>query len=368
MDKEKIGAFLCNLRKDNNLTQEDIAKKLFTSRENVSKWERGINMPTPDTLLELSKIYNVSVNEILLGEKKSKENLDKIDNISLEVMRESHIKIKKITKYFITIIIILVVSILSYYFINTYNSIHVFFIGGSNDSFDMFNGIAFFSKEKSYIRLGKINCKSQCNIDRITFIYMDNNKVEHQVYSSDEIDYILTSTNGFNQYFSYSDMKYIIENSYLIIKQGEREITLKLNYYKDMSNNILFETNSSKNLSEDDNTYNVREDILVLDNYFKLNYKYDDEGKNYYKNIKNGDKKISIYYSAITFNILVLEELNNKIDQYSYNLYNKILDYSNDSTFDSNFLYDAYNKQCINGNCNDVIINHFFKDYYDEFH
>lgn len=368
MDKEKIGAFLCNLRKDNNMTQEDIAKKLFTSRENVSKWERGINMPTPDTLLELSKIYNVSVNEILLGEKKSKENLDKIDNISLEVMRESHIKIKKITKYFITIIIILVVSILSYYFINTYNSIHVFFIGGSNDSFDMFNGIAFFSKEKSYIRLGKINCKSQCNIDRITFIYMDNNKVEHQVYSSDEIDYILTSTNGFNQYFSYSDMKYIIENSYLIIKQGESEITLKLNFYKDMSNNILFETNSGKNLNEDDNTYNARDDILVLDNYFKLNYKYDDTGKNYYKNIQNGNKKISIYYSTITSNILVLEELNNKVDQYSYNLYNKILDYSNDPTFDSNFLYDVNNKQCINGNCNDIIINYFFKEYYNKFH
>ena len=126
MNKEKIGLFLCNLRKNNNMTQEDIAKKLFTSRENVSKWERGINMPTPDTLLELSKIYNVSVNEILLGERKSKENLDRVDNISLEVIRESHMKIKKITKFFMTIIIILVVSILSYYFINTYNSIHVF--------------------------------------------------------------------------------------------------------------------------------------------------------------------------------------------------------------------------------------------------
>lgn len=368
MNKEKIGLFLCNLRKNNNMTQEDIAKKLFTSRENVSKWERGINMPTPDTLLELSKIYNVSVNEILLGERKSKENLDRVDNISLEVIRESHIKIKKITKIFITIIMLLVVSILSYYFINTYNSIHVFFIGGSNEDFDILNGIAFFSKEKSYIRLGKINCKGECNIDRVTFMYTDNNKDEHQVYSSDEIDYILTSSNGFNQYFSYNDMKYIIENSYLIIKQGEIENVLKLEFYKDMSNKILFETDNGKNLEKDNSLSNAKEDILALENYFKLNYKYDNETNNYYKKTKNGNKIIDIYYSPKTFNILVFELLNKNTEEYSYSLYNKILEYRNDLVTDSNFLYDVNNERCIDGNCNNLIIKHFFIDYFDRFH
>ena len=368
MDKEKIGAFLCNLRKNNNMTQEDIAKKLFTSRENVSKWERGINMPTPDTLLELSKIYNVSVNEILVGERKSKENSNKVDNISLEVLKESHKKIKRIIKHFLTVIIILIVSFLTYYFINTYNSVHVFFIGGSNENFDMFNGIAFFSKEKSYIRLGKINCKDKCNIDRVTFMYTDNNKNEHQVYSSDEIDYILTSSNGFNQYFSYSDMDYIIENSYLIIKQGEIENVLKLEFYKDMSNKILFETNNGKNLDEDSELLNVNEDISSLEKYFKINYKYDNETNNYYKKTRSGNKKIDIYYSTQTFNILVFEKLNENIEQYSYNLYNKILEYRNDSVTDSNFLYDVNNEQCINGNCNNLIIKHFFIDYFDRFH
>ena len=216
-------------------------------------------------------------------------------------------------------------------------------------------------------RLEKINCKSQCNIDRITFMYIDNNKDKHQIYSSDEIDYILTSSNGLNQYFSYSDMKYIIENSYLIINHEESETILKLEFYKDMSNKILFETNDGKNKKEEKITNNVNEELLIIDNYFKLNYKYNDETKNYYRNMKNGNKKISIYYSTRTFSIFVFEELNNEIEQYSFNLYNKVLEYLNDSVLDSNFLYDANNGQCIDGICKDALINHFFINYYDSF-
>lgn len=51
-----IGKHLKTLREKNNLTQEQLADKLFVSRSNVSKWERNISLPDAETLLELSKI------------------------------------------------------------------------------------------------------------------------------------------------------------------------------------------------------------------------------------------------------------------------------------------------------------------------
>ena len=113
-------------------------------------------MPTPDTLLELSKIYNISVNEILSGEKKTKENQDTVDNISVELLKESNAKIKKLTKYFVTVIIVVVFAFFVYYFLNTYNTIHVFLVSGTNEKFSTIDGVAIFSKGKSYIKLGKI--------------------------------------------------------------------------------------------------------------------------------------------------------------------------------------------------------------------
>ena len=75
MNNKKIGNFLIDLRNEFNLTQEELSQKISVSRSAISKWERGINVPPPEVLLELSKIYNVSVNEILNGERDSNNNI-----------------------------------------------------------------------------------------------------------------------------------------------------------------------------------------------------------------------------------------------------------------------------------------------------
>ena len=67
MDSEKIGLFIKLLREKNKLSQLDLADMLHISRQAISKWERGITVPNPDILLELSTIFNVSINEILIG-------------------------------------------------------------------------------------------------------------------------------------------------------------------------------------------------------------------------------------------------------------------------------------------------------------
>lgn len=65
IDFIKVGMKLVKYRKLNNFTQDDIALKLFVSRQLVSKWENGTGIPTIDVLLELSKLYHVTFEELL---------------------------------------------------------------------------------------------------------------------------------------------------------------------------------------------------------------------------------------------------------------------------------------------------------------
>ena len=83
MNQEKIGKFIAKCRKNNNLTQADLALKLGISDRAVSKWERGLNLPDASLMIELCDILGINVNELLTGEiidkesymKKAEENL-----------------------------------------------------------------------------------------------------------------------------------------------------------------------------------------------------------------------------------------------------------------------------------------------------
>ena len=69
MDQLKIGKLIAACRKQNNLTQMQLAEKLAITDKAVSKWERGIALPDPSIMLELCGILGISVNELLRGEK-----------------------------------------------------------------------------------------------------------------------------------------------------------------------------------------------------------------------------------------------------------------------------------------------------------
>lgn len=66
MDSEKIGKFIKMKRIEYGYTQTILAEKIFITREAVSKWERGVRIPDVTSLIILSQIFNVTINEILL--------------------------------------------------------------------------------------------------------------------------------------------------------------------------------------------------------------------------------------------------------------------------------------------------------------
>ena len=76
MNQQKMGGFLKHLRKENGLTQEQLAERFFVSSRTVSRWETGSNMPDVIMLIELADFYDVDIREIIDGERKS-ENMDK---------------------------------------------------------------------------------------------------------------------------------------------------------------------------------------------------------------------------------------------------------------------------------------------------
>lgn len=75
---------IIKLRQAQNLSQEMLAKKMFVSRQSVSKWEKGDSIPDLDKLLSLSQIFNVDLNELVTGNKIEKEQLLKLSGIKMD--------------------------------------------------------------------------------------------------------------------------------------------------------------------------------------------------------------------------------------------------------------------------------------------
>lgn len=89
MNQIKIGKFIADSRKKNNLTQKQLAEKLNITDRAISKWENGKSMPDSEIMLDLCKELKISVNELLSGELIEMENYDaKVEKNLLELIKQ----------------------------------------------------------------------------------------------------------------------------------------------------------------------------------------------------------------------------------------------------------------------------------------
>ncbi len=125
MNQEKIGKFIAELRKQNKLTQEQLAEKLGITKNAVSKWERGLGLMDLSLLKPLSEILNVSVTEILNGEKFDEEEINsKNEEVLINTLDYSTNVIKKVKKNkVLTILLTIVITILSIILLDTIQAI-----------------------------------------------------------------------------------------------------------------------------------------------------------------------------------------------------------------------------------------------------
>lgn len=120
MDQIKIGAFLKELRNDNNLTQEQLAEKFGVSQRSVSRWENGNTMPDISILIELADYYEIDLREMLNGERKMddmKEDLkETLEMVADYTTAEKEKILKKTYSYGVVLSIIILFEFVAYIF------------------------------------------------------------------------------------------------------------------------------------------------------------------------------------------------------------------------------------------------------------
>lgn len=89
MDQVKIGKFISQKRKEQNLTQMQLAEKLGITDRAVSKWERGKSFPDAAIILDLCEILKISVSDLLSGESVPIENYnEKIEHNLVDIVKQ----------------------------------------------------------------------------------------------------------------------------------------------------------------------------------------------------------------------------------------------------------------------------------------
>lgn len=125
MDPKKTGIIISDARKKLKMTQKDLADKLYISDKAVSKWERGLCFPDISVLIPLTEILNISLYDLLRGEKVNKKEVEETIKNTINYSN-GEIKRKK-KKYIIIssiiISIIVLVSIISLIFVSKNNDI-----------------------------------------------------------------------------------------------------------------------------------------------------------------------------------------------------------------------------------------------------
>ena len=80
MDLKKVGRFIAQKRKEKDYTQDQLGEMLGISSNTLSKWERGVNAPDISLLSNISKILDVSLEELLSGERINEDKKDSTDS------------------------------------------------------------------------------------------------------------------------------------------------------------------------------------------------------------------------------------------------------------------------------------------------
>ena len=110
MDYNKIGGFIAEERKAQNLTQAKLGELIFVSEKTISIWENGKGIPDTNSLPKLCELFKISINELLNGERIVMENKQQTDKLLLDMAKELERKDKII---WVSMWVILGVSLIS---------------------------------------------------------------------------------------------------------------------------------------------------------------------------------------------------------------------------------------------------------------
>lgn len=196
MDQEKIGKFIKEIRKKNNLTQKQLADKYNVTYQAVSKWENGKNMPDTSLIKQMSQDFNISLEEFFAGEyKEPKTNKKKI----------------KLSIIIISIIALIIISLLILIAIRPKDEFQFKILTSNSEEFKVSGNISY-SKNESAIYITDIEYQKE---DDLEYNYIECNLYEKE----DDLEKKVAN-------HTYSE-----ENNSITLKDFLKEITFTVDYY-----------------------------------------------------------------------------------------------------------------------------------------
>ena len=266
MKQDDIGKFILQLRTDKGWTQEELANMIPITRQAVSRWEQGKSIPDSSTLVILSEIFDVSINELLSGKRiPKKEIIKESEKIALEIV-DKHIlmkkKIKRILISFISLFFIGIVGFLCYYFFATYNSVKVYSIGGKSKNFYLQEGVMIVTKQKLFFKLGNLIHSDDIEVDKVTLSFKKDGK-DKLLYDNKTIDKLIIENYGYEEFFFFDDLEDILKGIRMDIYYGDEVESMDLVLFLSLTNNkFTFNRIDLVGKNERDGENNLQNNIL----------------------------------------------------------------------------------------------------------
>jgi len=229
MDFIKSGQFISELRKAKSMTQADLGAILGVTDKTVSKWERGVNIPDILMIREIAKVFDVTADEILAGEKDSTET-----SAILKVYRNKKFRY---AMFGIITVVFISLMVLSAYFTNNFDKSKIY---------------RFYQVNKDYELSG--------------YIYGVGNQMRIVL---DDLDFERAQ-----EYENLKIRRYIVK----IFLNDNIAYNHNMDYENEHSINFLQMMNDIEKMSV--TAQNVNIDLIINDGYFLLEF-LDDEHNSY---------------------------------------------------------------------------------------
>lgn len=343
MNQEKIGKFISAKRKEQKLTQEDVAEKLNISKNAVSKWERGLNLPNVSIMSELCEILKINIIELLNGEEKNNED----GYIEYIKYREKKQKQKSMI-VIISLIILFIVGFLSLFYLSNYNKVKGYNLSANGQNFDYVDGFLLTSNIKYIYSFGHINIKnSQIKKDDIKMLELKYN--DKRIISGTSLEsHTIIEDYGYNEIFTKEIInnkdKWTLEITYLKDQKEVKE-TIKINnelimqnnkFYYPKENPISLDNQTKKTTTTESNDKTINHLIkkgYTQDGSITFHKTFKDKSKMYVTLTKNGNryrykKPNFIFYGRLNSRFLSISELDDEgylLNPYAYDMKNNIL-------------------------------------------
>lgn len=227
MDQIKIGKFIAATRTAKKLTQDELAEKIGVTDKAISKWENGRCLPDVSLFKPLCKALDISINELLNGEKDNKETNEEG---YIKYLKETNKKNKiKITLTILVSTTILILLLLSIYFLNNFGKTTVYKLSGTSENFTYREGLLTVSNEKYILSTGVVEYANETLED--AKILSTSMKYNNSIIYSGNLrkgNTILVEEAGYNEIFSKEKMdntdKWVIEITYFVNNEIHEEI------------------------------------------------------------------------------------------------------------------------------------------------